>query len=477
MSYQAKETSGQAGNPVELYQFTLAPAGIGGGLSFPTPPPAPGNLVVGNALLAGGWSTVMFGDVAPLTTSYPPDLFHSFVGAGPSGDQEVWAAYHGSIVGIGQLYRHGVFGVPDGLLPNTHYVVRAAEWSFFAFPPRGLRIALPYGDGNSYTFDPGAGTAVPQPFGWLDRAATTDGAGLLTIDFGHYDIIPGYANVMGLGALMIFDATGTPVGGGQPGGSGSGAFFLSTTLNYTSADVPITYGGVTYLPALIERQSFRARQDGLSQAELEIALDLNNPIAQQWFVSGHLPSAPVACRILRVHADDLTDDAVPFVGQVIRTKIVDKRVVLTMASVERLAERRVPRVFNQRLCNNFLYDKVCALDPTKFQFSGVVTAILSGGFTVVVAGADTFAGADLSYFKDGVLIAPDGTRGWITGQAAGAINLQEPVPGLAVGNTVTLLAGCDLTYHTCVARFQNAHHRRAMDLIPDRNAFTGAGLL
>lgn len=480
MSYQGFEISPSAGNPAELYQFSLTPLSpFGAAAAVTPPPPAPGNLIVGDMLLAANWTLVRDLGQTSLSPVYPPSSPDSFAAwPGLARQREVWAAYHGAIGGGGAyFYERGVVTPAQGLLPSTSYVVRALLYTtqpHLSGP--GFYGAAVEGGGTTQPLNI-HGTYSAGPPLWADLAGTTDPAGTLAFRIGGLDLEVANADIVVLNALMVFDATGTPPGGGQPAGTGSFATFPTTTLNYTSADVPITYQGITYTPALIERQSFKSKQDGLSKAEVDVAIDLNNPIAA-WFTTGHLPIAPVTCRILRVHVNDLTGNASPFVGQVVRSRIVGKQVVLSLASVERLMERRAPRVFNQRLCNNFLYDQVCRVNPATFSYTaGVVTNITENGFVVTVSGAQAFAGADLSFYKDGVLIAPDGSRTGIRGHAGDVLTLMEPIPTLAIGQVPILQAGCDLTWKTCVNRFKNAHNRRAMDLIPNRNAFTGSGLL
>jgi hypothetical protein len=187
-----------------------------GGEAIPPPPPAPGNLIIGNALLAGTW-TLDYA-AALLTGTYPPPTGYSFDGwPGPKG-YELWNVYHGGIGGTGWFFRHGVFGTPDGLVASTSYVVRALIASFSDFQPRGVYIPAPYGDDTPRSND--SAPPPPIPRGWIDTPALTDGSGGLVINVGWPETIESDANIVYLGALMIFDTTGTPVGGGEPGGTG-----------------------------------------------------------------------------------------------------------------------------------------------------------------------------------------------------------------------------------------------------------------
>ncbi|HLY81939.1 MAG TPA: hypothetical protein VKQ71_03085, partial [Acidimicrobiales bacterium] len=183
------------------------------GTAIPAPPPAPGNLLIGDALRTGTW-TLDYA-AAVLTGTYPPPTGFSFDGwPGPNGF-ELWNVYSGPIGGSGHFLRHGVF---TGLPASTPLVVRAFEASFADFQPRGVGVPAPYGAGTFYTTD----DSPPPPLkkGWTDIPCVSDASGALHIDVGWGTTVPSDANVIYMGALMVFDATGTPPGGGSPAGTG-----------------------------------------------------------------------------------------------------------------------------------------------------------------------------------------------------------------------------------------------------------------
>lgn len=193
------------------------------GTAVPAPPPAPGALIVRNALLSGTWGPLDYSN-ALLTGTYPPPTAYSydgFPGPAPSGLAELWNVYHGEVGGSGWFKHGGVFTAADGLLPSTAYVVRALCASFPDFQPHGIGLPSPYGDGGLH-INTGTGTPHP-PLAWLDLAALSDASSELHVKVGWDVTIESDANVIYVGALMIFDATGTPPDGGSPAGDG-GAF-------------------------------------------------------------------------------------------------------------------------------------------------------------------------------------------------------------------------------------------------------------
>ena len=193
------------------------------GTAIPAPPPAPGNLIVGNALLAPNWGPLDL-SAADVTTDYPPPTGKSYDGfpaASPSGLAELWNVYSGAIGGSGWFRHHGVFAAVDGILPSTAYVLRALIVSFPDFQPRGIRLPSPYGDDN-FHINEGTGTPHP-PLAWKDIPGTSDASSEFHVTVGWDTTIESDANVIYIGAMSIFDATGTPPGGGSPAGTG-GAF-------------------------------------------------------------------------------------------------------------------------------------------------------------------------------------------------------------------------------------------------------------
>jgi hypothetical protein len=195
----------------------LQPADEGG---FPAAPPAPGNLVIGDMLLGGSYSLVRDVGQTIISPTYPPVSPESYAAwPGPNGF-EVWGAFAGSIGGGGAyFFQRASFGPPAfALLPSTSYVARVLGYTTFGGGGIGS-----YG----FRMTPGGATAQPHgtygtgPFVWSDIPVVSDGAGSVTIDVGALDMEISNADIVIVSKIMLFDTTGTPPGGGEPGGPGT----------------------------------------------------------------------------------------------------------------------------------------------------------------------------------------------------------------------------------------------------------------
>lgn len=475
MSFQTLETSRQDAKPVELYQFTRQALPLGGGAGIPAPPAAPGNVVIGDMLVSGSWSVVRDLGQTTLSPTYPPTSPDSYAAwPGAAGQWEVWAAYHGAIGGGGAyFYESATFGTANGLTPNTTYVLRILGQTtaggappIFGYDINGSGPIVP---------GPSSGAYPANNLSWHDYTFTTGTSPSLVIHVGALDLEVGNADILIVPAMVLFDATGTPAGGGQPGGTGSGAQYAATTLNYTSADRDIVYATQTYVKALIIRDRLGTTSDAIEKGELQIKVHVSETIAS-WFVPGILTIAPIVCQMHRLHRDDLTDAIHPIRGQITHVNRSDDYLILTMSDEARLLLRRGPRTLIQRVCNNILYDNICGLSPTNFAFNGTVSAVDAVGIQLTIPGAGAHVGADLTFFNNGMLQFSNGRRVGIAAATGDTILVTHAVPEAIPGALVTLYAGCDGTLNTCRHRFNNAAHRRGFDYLPLANPFVGAGL-
>jgi uncharacterized phage protein (TIGR02218 family) len=130
-----------------------------------------------------------------------------------------------------------------------------------------------------------------------------------------------------------------------------------------------------------------------------------------------------------------------------------------------------------RLCDAVLGDARCTFDLTQAGFHGGGTITASVDDRVLTAsGLDAFA---TGWFAQGLLT-------WVTGANAGArievrghtlnadttsalILWQKAALLVEVGDTFTIVAGCDKTFATCKAKFNNAANMRGFPYMPDND--------
>jgi uncharacterized phage protein (TIGR02218 family) len=118
-----------------------------------------------------------------------------------------------------------------------------------------------------------------------------------------------------------------------------------------------------------------------------------------------------------------------------------------------------------RLCQVPLYSSSCGVTQSSYLNGGTVDAI--DGYTV---DSTTFAEKADGYWTGAPFTANGATR-LVIKHVYDTITLNDSIPGLTVGMTFEVYAGCDRTISTCNSRFSNALNFRGQPHIPDMNVF------
>jgi uncharacterized phage protein (TIGR02218 family) len=251
-------------------------------------------------------------------------------------------------------------------------------------------------------------------------------------------------------------------------------------LNYTSADVEITYQGDLYVPFIAHRTEFKSGSGERTASEIDLSLPFDHPVST--LCMGNPGMTPIGCIVYRLDRQDTTDGAaaIPLQGQVTRHRIEGRWCVITLGNVGTLLTRKLPRMLTQRTCPHVLGGPFCQLNLTAFTHTGLTVSAVSGR-QVTVSGANAIAGTDVHYFQEGVLRTADGRSMFIeafdAGTVADQLTLKERLDGLEENDVVTLVAGCDHQATTCDTRFANIEKFGGETGMPDRNPFTGGGLV
>jgi hypothetical protein len=124
-------------------------------------------------------------------------------------------------------------------------------------------------------------------------------------------------------------------------------------------------------------------------------------------------------------------------------------------------------------CAWTLGDKTCGVDLAALELTGTVASI-SGRLVTLTDPADAaIAGQDPGYYHRGVMSRDGlflGIRGW---DDAYAFQLVREPPAGWVGQTITVVPGCDKTPATCTARFANVGQFGGFGIaIPSYNPIT-----
>jgi hypothetical protein len=189
--------------------------------------------------------------------------------------------------------------------------------------------------------------------------------------------------------------------------------------------------------------------------------------------AGSAPT-PISLRISMQQLGDPADPAIIFNGELRGADFQDEICTVQAIPLQSRINVTMPRGRWQRkqcVWNTFDPD-TCRVDPAPFTFAGTVSAI--DGLTVTVTGAGAF-NTDPAFFALGVLTKGE-YKGMIETQDGDDILLQRMIPGLLVGDSVSLLAGDDRTKETCLVKFNNIERHMAFYQIPTLNPHYGQGL-
>jgi uncharacterized phage protein (TIGR02218 family) len=244
------------------------------------------------------------------------------------------------------------------------------------------------------------------------------------------------------------------------------------TLRWTSADIPIVWSGLTYIPVPIERSEIRLVM-GIEVSTLSATV---YPDAQM--TVGGTPFL-IACKVgaldgatLLLQRGYFSSFAEPCVGVL---HLFEGTISVESANgVEaNLSVRDYLSLFNIDMphnshapgCNNTLYDAGCGINRAALAFFGVVQA----GSTKQVI--NHVLSQTSGYFNYGVLEFLTGVNAGVTVTVSkhmiGTLGLAIPVKSTpSAGDTFNVYPGCDRTLATCKNKYNNAIRFRGQPWIP-----------
>ena len=236
-------------------------------------------------------------------------------------------------------------------------------------------------------------------------------------------------------------------------------------LGFTDHDRRLTFAGTDFLAASGFAASEREEEAGLSAATSEVAGGFSSEAIREADLAAGLYDGARVELFLVNWADP---------SQRMLLKVEDVGEV-TRAGGEFRAELRAlshrlsqpqGRVYARR-CDAVVGDARCGIALVGFQATGTVTAVTDES-RLSVSGLSGFAAG---FFRHGRLAFTDGalagTVAEIDGQDGAALSLWLPLSPLpAVGDRVTVTAGCDGSFATCRTKFSNSARFRGFPHMP-----------
>jgi len=249
-----------------------------------------------------------------------------------------------------------------------------------------------------------------------------------------------------------------------------------TVLNYTTGDYSINVSGTVYTPMTMDvgeiKQSIGLSVDDLAITWYYNANDTvmsNVPIAEA-LRSGAFDYAIVQLSHvfmttwqLAVSSDYVLLD---FIGRLDTDSAGRTKAELKIKSITDLLNIKLPRVLYQPGCVNALYDpNTCGVNRAAYTTASTVT----GGSTQTTLNCGLTQAS--AYFQQGAVTFTSGLNAGVIATVKsytpGVVNFMWPLPFMpAVGDSFTIVPGCDRSIPTCTNKFGNFIHYRGTPYIP-----------
>lgn len=250
---------------------------------------------------------------------------------------------------------------------------------------------------------------------------------------------------------------------------------VGSALHWTTLDLAMVTGGVTYAPSGIVRRTLRqAIFPEIDTFELAVAgtVQINGRAIARRALEGYFDEAAIQVdHIVMPAPGDISWGVIPkwFEGQISEVDPESTEVRLTAkGEAERLNLTTLPRYLFQPSCGHTVYDANCGLSRAALTTTGTVQ-----GSTTVRTFSSTVTGHVNDYYNLGVVAF---TSGALAGerrpvrdytQSGGVFVLDFPLLSApAAGDAFSVYPGCDRKWTTCRDKFGNTAAFRGFPRIP-----------
>lgn len=241
------------------------------------------------------------------------------------------------------------------------------------------------------------------------------------------------------------------------------------TYRYTSADAAQTVNGETYLPVAGKRGTVRSGTQADDTLSLEIELPFDVDVVRDYAYSESPPK--LALEVYRVHrnTDFATDWVLLWKGKVSAFNVDGRIAKVRVPSIfSRALQGDLPNAYYQAPCNHVLYDSRCKVVRATYATTTTVSEVGTLAFTVLDDG-----GVDGALKAGEAVNNRNGERRLILNNVVGTVTISYPFVDLRVGDEVELVQGCDHSFATCKAKFNNTINYGGHPFIPADNPFAG----
>jgi hypothetical protein len=245
------------------------------------------------------------------------------------------------------------------------------------------------------------------------------------------------------------------------------------TFRYTSLTEDVTLGGNLYEPC-----------EGIGRTEADInpvidslqTMDFIIPRDDRLAKGFSRKNLPEYCttRVYRAHwGEDLsTQFKVEWRGEATGYSYDDDGafIIATQSILQAKVQGSQCTIYTQLSCNHRVYDERCGIDQGDHTFSTTVTLV--SGITITLDD-QPFSNPDLTLGK--IINDRTGEERTIFQALSGVITITYPFVDIVIGDTVSVVRGCNNLMSTCISRFNNVERFLGFRYVPLDNIFADSG--
>lgn len=247
--------------------------------------------------------------------------------------------------------------------------------------------------------------------------------------------------------------------------------FLFTCGNqqwaYVNHAVPVLRGATTYQPEIIAMDNI-VQNLGEGPPSIDISMASSAEVAQQFIP--YQPIFPMLVSVFRRHRDDPDSEyLIEMMGDVASSAFDEEEGMVTLQCrmVSSNMDRKVPWLIYQSPCNYALYGPGCRVNREDYKVVTVAADVVEDSIY-----SNDFATKPDGWFTAGFIRRDStGEVRFIIDHVGNRITLQTPFVEIGPGDAVTAYAGCDRSFATCKAKFNNGHRFLGFQWIPQKNPF------
>jgi uncharacterized phage protein (TIGR02218 family) len=249
--------------------------------------------------------------------------------------------------------------------------------------------------------------------------------------------------------------------------------FGSTVYRYTSSQTSVVLDGETYLPQPISRGRLSQNRERQPQTlDITVPGTLEFPRNYLNIAPGRIASVSII-RLQRNESPTFDTQLLIFKGTIGAVNYSDdgRFAKLIARSIEYSKAESVPRFTFMGMCNNFLYDPFCKVNPDLYNEIGTCSA---GGTTTVLTVPNAANRAD-GFFNGGYITPTSGLTDFrmVLAHTGDQITILLPFAEDVTGAEVQIFSGCDhILTGDCATKFDNVENFGGFHFVPNKNIFS-----